>query len=123
MAGISIDSCDEGNELIEYVILFCALAFALSIRKSYEKRKLAGDATAAEQSARYVSLAYALGPAPDFEAPARSIDLPSGLLEVLDFAPLVREFYRKSGIGERMPSYLRLYQAEADRLRAPTAEM
>jgi hypothetical protein len=90
----------------------------------YRTNLLAGNsATAAEQAARYVSLAYALGPVPGLEAPARSIDLPSGLLEVLDFAPLVREFYQKSGMAERLPGYIRLYQSEADRLRAPTTEM
>lgn len=89
----------------------------------YKANKLSGDATPAEQSARYVSLAYALGPAPGLEAPARSIDLPSGLLEVLDFAPLLREFYTKSGMAERLPGYLRLYQSEVERLRVPTTEM
>jgi tetratricopeptide (TPR) repeat protein len=81
------------------------------------------NATPAEQAARYVSLAYALGPAPSFEAPPRTDDLPGGLLDVLDFAPLVREFYRKSGIDERLPEYLRKYQAEGDRLRPTTIEM
>jgi hypothetical protein len=89
----------------------------------YKANKLPGNATPAEQSARYVSLAYALGPVPTLEAPARSIDLPAGLLEVLDFAPLVREFYSKSGIAEHLPGYLRLYQTEVERLRVPTAEM
>lgn len=89
----------------------------------YRTNQLRGDATPAEQAARYVSLAYAMGAVPGLDVPARSIDLPSGLLEVLDFAPLVREFYAKSGIAERMPAYLRLYQAEAERLRAPTTEM
>jgi hypothetical protein len=89
----------------------------------YRRNKLPGNATPAEQSARYVSLAYALGAAPGFEAPARTDDLPAGLLEVMDFAPLVREFYRKSGIDERLASYTRLYQAEGDRLRQPVSEM
>ncbi len=89
----------------------------------FRSNRLSGNATAAEQAARYVSLAYAMGPLPDLEAPVRSIDLPAGLLEVLDFAPLVRDFYRKSGLAERLPAYIRLYQAEGDRLRAPTAEM
>jgi hypothetical protein len=44
-------------------------------------------------------------------------------LEVLDFAPLVQEFYRRSGIDEHMVEYVRAYQAEGDRLRAPTTEM
>jgi hypothetical protein len=44
-------------------------------------------------------------------------------LEVLDFAPLVQEFHRRSGIDEHMVEYVRAYQAEGDRLRAPTTEM
>jgi hypothetical protein len=89
----------------------------------YERNKLRSPATAADQAARYVSLAFALGPPPLLEAPPRSEELPSSLLEVLDFAPLVREFYRRSNIEENLPVYTRAYQAEADRLRRPTAEM
>jgi hypothetical protein len=93
------------------------------MRTFYERNKLPAPATPADQAARYVSLALALGPAPSFEAPQRSEDLPAGLLEVLDFAPLVQEFYRRSGIDERMVEYVRAYQAEGDRLRTPTTEM
>jgi hypothetical protein len=89
----------------------------------YERNKLPAPATAADQAARYVSLALALGAAPTFDAPERSEDLPAGLLEVLDFAPLVQEFARRSGIDEHMVEYVRAYQAEGDRLRAPTTEM
>lgn len=89
----------------------------------FEKNKLPATATAPEQAARYVSLAYALGPPPTLESPARSDELPGGVLEVLDFAPLVREYYRKSGIDERLLSYTRAYQAEADRLRKPAGDM
>lgn len=93
------------------------------LKSFYERARLAAPATPAEQAARYVSLALALGPAPTFEAPPRSEDLPLGLLEVLDFAPLVQEFYRRSGIDEQMVNYVRAYQAEGDRLRAPATEM
>jgi hypothetical protein len=93
------------------------------MRSFYERNKLPAPATAADQAARYVSLAFALGPPPTLEAPERSEDLPSSLLEVLDFAPLVQEFYRKSSIEERIPTYTRAYQAEGDRLRKPTAEV
>ena len=89
----------------------------------YERNKLPAPASAADQAARYVSLAFALSPPPSLEAPARSEDLPGSLLEVLDFAPLVREFYRRSGIDEKLISYTRAYQAEGDRLRKPTSEM
>jgi hypothetical protein len=89
----------------------------------YERNKLPAPATPADEAARYVSLALALGPPPALEAPARSDDLPQGLLEVLDFAPLVQEFYRRSGIDEQMVNYVRAYQAEGDRLHAPATEM
>jgi tetratricopeptide (TPR) repeat protein len=88
-----------------------------------ERNKLPAPATAADQAARYVSLAYALGPPPLLDAPDRSDDLPGGVLDVLDFVPLVREFYKKSGIDERMAAYMHAYQVEADRLRQPAGEM
>jgi hypothetical protein len=93
------------------------------LKSFLDHNKLPAPATPADQAARYVSLAYALGAPPLLEAPDRSDDLPSGILEVLDFAPLVREFYKKSGIDERLVSYTRAYQAEGDRLRQPAAEM
>jgi hypothetical protein len=89
----------------------------------YERNKLPAPATPADEAARYVSLALALEPPPSLDAPARSEDLPQGLLEVLDFAPLVQEFYRRSGIDEQLVNYTRAYQAEGDRLRAPATEM
>ncbi|HJR07779.1 MAG TPA: hypothetical protein VJ842_11000 [Pyrinomonadaceae bacterium] len=94
------------------------------MRRFFELNRLKDPAaTPAQQAARYVSLAYALSPAPDFNAPARSGDLFEGVLDVLDFAPLVREFYRTSGIAGRLPAYLAAYQKEGDRLRPQTAEM
>ena len=93
------------------------------LKNFYDRNKLPDPATAADQAARYVSLALALGPTPSLEAPARSDDLPAGLLDVLDFAPLVQEFYRRSGIDEHMIDYVRAYQGEGDRLRGPTTEM
>jgi hypothetical protein len=88
-----------------------------------ERNRLPAPATPADQAARYISLALALGPAPSLDAPARDNDMPAGLLEVLDFAPLVQEFYRRSGIEDHMVEYVRAYQAEGDRLRAPATEM
>jgi hypothetical protein len=76
-----------------------------------------------ELTASFVSLAYALGPAPDLAYPAKSTELPPDLLEVLDFATLVREYYRRSGIEAKLPEYVKLYQAEGDKMRASGAEM
>ena len=94
-----------------------------SLRDFYELHKLPAPAAAGDQAARYVSLAYALGEPPLLDAPDRSDDLPAGVLDVLDFAPLVHDFYRKSGMADRLISYMRAYQAEGDRLRQPTADM
>ena len=93
------------------------------LQNFYERNKLPAPATPADEAARYVSLALALGPPPALDPPARSEDLPQGLLEVLDFAPLVQEFYRRSGIDEQLVTYTRAYQAEGDRLRVPATEM
>lgn len=93
------------------------------LRTFYERNRLPAPATAADQAARYVSLAYVLSAPPLLDAPERSDDLPGGVLEVLDFAPLVKEFYRKSGIEGRLVSYMRAYQAEGDRLRQGASEM
>jgi tetratricopeptide (TPR) repeat protein len=93
------------------------------MRNFFELHKLPAPATAADQAARYVSFAYAIGQPPLLDAPERSDDLPGGVLEVLDFAPLVQQFYRKSGLDERLVAYMRAYQAEGDRLRPQSAEM
>jgi hypothetical protein len=93
------------------------------LKAFFDRNKLPAPATAADQAARYVSLAYALGEPPQLDSPDRSDDLPGGVLEVFDFGPLVREFYKKSAIDERLASYLRAYQAEGERLRQPAAEM
>lgn len=77
--------------------------------------------TPAEQAAPYISLAYSLTPVPELADPPRSTDLPSELLEVLDFAPLVREFYRRSGIDLKMTEYYRSYQAVGDEFK-PSAK-
>jgi hypothetical protein len=93
------------------------------LKAFFDRNKLPAPATAADQAARYVSLAYAMGEPPQLDAPDRSEDLPGGVLDVLDFVPLVREFYRRSAIDERLASYMRAYQAEGERMRQPAAEM
>jgi hypothetical protein len=85
------------------------------MREFFERNnKTLASAPPAEQAARYISLAFALGPVPGLEPPARTDDLPGGLLDVLDFAPLVREFFSKSDLDEHLPAYLKKYQAVGD---------
>jgi tetratricopeptide (TPR) repeat protein len=94
------------------------------MRDFYARNRLQGaGVTAADQAARYVSLAYTLGPPPAFDAPARSDELPGGVLEVLDFVPLLREFYRQSGVDSRLAAYLQMHRAAGDKLRAQTIDM
>ena len=88
-------------------------------------------ASSAEIVAPFVSMAYSLSPAPDFAEPARATDLPGDLLDVLDFAPLVREFYRASLtvnpettlVRTKIDQYFTEYQAAGINLRASAARM
>ena len=48
-------------------------------------------------------------PVPDLTDPPRATDLPGDFLEVLDFSPLVREFYRASRL-KRNPKMFRCEQ-------------
>jgi len=94
------------------------------LRRFHELHRLKdAAATPASEAARYVSLAFALGPPPAFEAPARGDETYEAVSDVLDFAPLVREFYRAGGLEERLPAYLAEHRAEADRMRRPASEM
>ncbi len=78
----------------------------------------------ADITASFVAMAYALSPAPELADPVVTSDLPGALLDVLDFAPLVRDFYRASTFSANLPEYVRLYQAASDTaLRRSAGEM
>lgn len=88
----------------------------------YKKRN--PKATDAEIAAPFVSMAYTLTPVPELSDPIITSDLPGSLLDVLDFAPLVREFYRKSSISLKLDDYVKDYQADSDSgLRVSAREM
>ncbi|MFZ1699664.1 MAG: hypothetical protein WBO10_07610 [Pyrinomonadaceae bacterium] len=70
--------------------------------------------TDAEIVAPFVSMAYALTPVPELSDPVITNDLPGSLLDVLDFAPLVREMYRRTPIGSNLDDYVKVYIAESD---------
>jgi len=73
---------------------------------------------------QFVSMAYALGPLPELADPVVTSDLPGNVLDVLDFAPLVREFYRRSSFSGNLAEYIKTYQKTADgELRASAREM
>ena len=75
----------------------------------------------AEIIAPFISMAYSLSPVPDLADPVVTSDLPGSLLDVLDFAPLVREFYRRSSINTKLDDYVRAYKLEADTGLKPSA--
>ncbi len=78
----------------------------------------------AEIVAPFISMAYALTPAPELADPVVTSDLPGNLLDVLDFAPLVRDFYRRSSISGNINEYIKTYQRASDaRLRGSAREM
>jgi hypothetical protein len=88
----------------------------------YKKRN--PNANDAELIAPFVSMAYSLTPAPELADPIVTSDLPGNLLDVLDFAPLVRDFYRRSSISGNLNDYIRTYQKASDgRLRNSSREM
>lgn len=92
-------------------------SFIEQFKRRHPSEKV-GDITAP-----FVSLAYTLSPVPELADPARSLELPPEVLEVLDFAPLVREFYKTSGISAKLPGYVKTYQAEGDKMRGSAAAM
>jgi hypothetical protein len=82
------------------------------------------NATDAQITSAFISMAYALSPVPDLADPVVTSDLPGNLLDVLDFAPLVRDFYRRSSIAGNLNEYVKAYQKVSDaQLRPTTREM
>ena len=81
-------------------------------------------ATDADVIAPFVSMAYTLTPVPELGDPVITNDLPGPLLDVLDFAPLVREFYRRSVISSKLDDYIKEYKTDSDAvLRRSAREM
>lgn len=73
--------------------------------------------------APFISMAYALSPVPDLAEPTRTADLPGNLLDVLDFAPFVREFYRTSAMKTKLDEYVKDYQEASVPMRKSAEEM
>ena len=80
-------------------------------------------ASDAEIIAPFISMAYVLSPVPDLAEPPRATDLPDDLLEVLDYSPLVREFYRRSALNTKLDEYAKLYQTAGDEMRPSAIQM
>ncbi len=83
-----------------------------SFVEQYKKRH--PKETDAQIVAPFIAMAYSLTPAPELADPVITNDLPGDLLDVLDFAPLVREFYRRSGFSAKLAQYLKTYRQSSD---------
>ncbi len=97
----------------------------------YKAHRRAGVDEAAD-AARYAALSLMMTPPPAFtvyqsisQASEQAGDrtIPEDLRPLLDFVPLVREFYLKSGIRELIPKYLGIGQAYAASYRTPVGEL
>ncbi len=87
-------------------------------------KKSRPTATDAELIAPFISMAYTLTPVPELSDPVITNDLPGNLLDVLDFAPLVREFYRRSAISSKLDDYTKDYRTASDTvLKSSAREM
>ena len=84
-------------------------------------RKRHPEKGVAEVTAPFISLAYSLTNTPELEAPDRSVDLPDDLLEVLDFAQIVKNFYKSPGVASFIDKYFKTYSETGDLLQ-PSAE-
>lgn len=109
---LQADLKDLDKDLVEKMKLFI---------KQYKSSH--PSATDAQLVSPFISMAYALSPVPELAEPARSTDLPGDLLEVLDFSPLVREFYRRSALRLKLDQYVKDYEAAANELRVSTEQM
>ncbi len=90
--------------------------------ENYKKRH--PKSSNAEIVAPFISMAYTLTPVPELADPVITNDLPGELLDVLDFAPLVREFYRRSAFSGKINEYIKSYQTTSDsQLRGSAKEM
>jgi len=83
------------------------------MRDYYRTHKGAG--TDEDQLAKYMSLAVVLTD-PPFKPVTREESLPDDARSVLDFVPLLQEFYQKAGVSRLWSRVSPAYEAEMDRL-------
>lgn len=99
------------------------LRIRISVFVTQYKKRHAGK-TDAEIVTPFIAMAYALTPVPEMADPVITNDLPGDLLDVLDFAPLVRELYRRSAISSKLDQYVKEYRSDSDNtLRGSAREM
>lgn len=86
-------------------------------------RKRNPDLSDAEVISPFISMAYSLSPAPELREPERTADLPGNLLEVLDYSPLVREFYNTSGTAAKFDRLFSEYEGIVEKTTPSARDM
>lgn len=81
------------------------------------------NVSVSELTAPFISMAYSLSKTPFLEAPERSADMPDDLLEALDFATLVQEFYKMPEIESIIDVYFKKYSEAGRMLNSSAIEM
>jgi len=78
----------------------------------------------AADATRYAALSLMMTPPPGFNVyEAGDRPIPPDLQALLDFVPLVREFYLKAGIRELIPKYVSIGEAYTAAYRTPVGEL
>ena len=91
------------------------------LREFYSTHK--AGAPEETQLAKYISLAVVLGDPPLFKPVAREESLPNDARSVLDFVPLLQEFYQKAPVPRLWASVSEAYAEEMDRIGPPIRDV
>ena len=82
------------------------------------------DVEEAADAGRYAALSLLMNQPPDFSISNRAQrDIPADLLPLVEFIPLVREFYLKGGLRELTPKYLAVGEDYATKYRQPVGKV
>ena len=127
LAGIDSDLSPEGRRFRNKVLAefnnvdpILKNKFAVFVAQ-YKKRN--PDLSDAEIVSPFISMAYSLTPAPGLAEPPRTTDLPGNLLEVLDYSPLVREFYNTAGTAAKFDKLFEEYKGVAEKTTSSARDM
>ncbi len=127
VAGVKTNLGEEGEALRKQIKEdFANIDPSLQARltlfaEQYDRRN--ANKSDAERLSSYISMAYSLSQVPELNAPERSLDLPDNLLEVLDFADLVKELYSTPGAAAKIDGYFKKEIKQSNEIAPSTRAM
>ncbi|MEZ5308609.1 MAG: hypothetical protein R2684_15805 [Pyrinomonadaceae bacterium] len=118
LAGLQSEPSQEGKELREKILSdFKDFDPVLREKLRIFVEKYAArnqEQSNAEIASAFLSMAFALTPAPELAEPVRSDSIPGPVLSVLDYSSLVREFYSSPGVPAKIDKYQKVYDEQAE---------